>query len=190
MFETERLILRPFAERDIDLVLNLWNDPDVQRGATNEYLLPRSPAFKEKLREWVRPLPLVDSAQLLTRRSQADKALFYVIITLKTNGEFLGNVTLDVSSPKDRDGTLSITLSKKYWGNGYGREILKFTLDYAFKSLGLHRVSLEVIESNVRAVKLYTTMCVLWFVPLSCLTLMSYLKRFQGGRKAAKRRLD
>lgn len=57
MFETERLILRPFRESDLDNMLNLWNEPEVQRGSTNEYLVPRSPTFKEKLRLWVRPIP-------------------------------------------------------------------------------------------------------------------------------------
>lgn len=87
---------------------------------------------------------------------QVDNALFYVIITLKETGEFMGNLTINVSNHKNRDGTLGITLSRKFWGKGYGQEALLFTLDHAFKSLALHRVSLAVFESNVGAVKLYT----------------------------------
>lgn len=56
MFETNRLILRPFQENDINFMLDLWNEPEVQRGTTADYLVPRSKKFKEKLREWVRSL--------------------------------------------------------------------------------------------------------------------------------------
>ena len=88
-----------------------------------------------------------------------DKALLYGIITLKEpSGQFIGNCTINCDKPKNRNGSLGITISKTFWGKGYAKEVLAFVLHYSFKSLALHRISLGVFESNVRAVKLYLKM--------------------------------
>ncbi len=40
-------------------------------------------------------------------------------------------------------------------GNGLGREITRLVLDWAFGPLGAHRVELEVLASNLRAIRCY-----------------------------------
>ena len=54
MFDTERLVLRPFIESDLDHLLRMWNQPEVRKGTSNDYIVPLSPTFKETLRGWVR----------------------------------------------------------------------------------------------------------------------------------------
>lgn len=41
------------------------------------------------------------------------------------------------------------------WGKGYGTDAMRVLLRYAFRQLGLHRVSLEVFEYNARAARSY-----------------------------------
>lgn len=41
------------------------------------------------------------------------------------------------------------------WGKGYGREVARTMLNYAFNSLNLHRVYLRVDASNEKGVKAY-----------------------------------
>lgn len=53
MFTTERLILRACREEDLDIILDLWNQYPVQIGAASDYVVPRSPQFKETIRGWV-----------------------------------------------------------------------------------------------------------------------------------------
>jgi len=45
--------------------------------------------------------------------------------------------------------------NKKCWNNGYGSEALSLLLDYGFKALNLHNVSLRVYSFNERAKKCY-----------------------------------
>jgi RimJ/RimL family protein N-acetyltransferase len=139
MFTTERLILRAFRTEDLDDMLHLWNDPLVQRGLSGSGVIPRAPNYKAKISGFV------------------DSALFYVIITMKENGAFMGmcNIWLDGGNAKNRDGRMGISISPQYWNMGYGTEALKFVVDYAFRWLGLHRVSLGVFDSNKRAVAAY-----------------------------------
>jgi len=44
---------------------------------------------------------------------------------------------------------------REYWGKGYGSDMMKLCLQYAFTELNLHRVSLGVHEYNPRALRSY-----------------------------------
>lgn len=50
MFNTDRLVLRPFRETDIDNIVGLWNDPLVQRGVAVDHMAPRGPKFADQVR--------------------------------------------------------------------------------------------------------------------------------------------
>jgi RimJ/RimL family protein N-acetyltransferase len=139
MFTTERLILRPFRTEDLDDMLRLYNDPLVQRGLSSSGVIPRAPNYKDKISEF------------------ANSALFWVVITMKEDGAFMGvcNIWLEGGNTKNRDGRMAISISPAYWNMGYGTEALKFVVDYAFRWLALHRVSLGVFESNKGAIICY-----------------------------------
>lgn len=44
---------------------------------------------------------------------------------------------------------------REFWGKGYGTEMMKLALQYAFTELNVHRVSLGVHEYNPRALRSY-----------------------------------
>ena len=50
---------------------------------------------------------------------------------------------------------LGVDIIKEYQGRGYGSEAINWTLDWAFKQAGLHRVELSVLGWNDRAKQLY-----------------------------------
>jgi RimJ/RimL family protein N-acetyltransferase len=61
----------------------------------------------------------------------------------------------------DWDDALSLRLAiaigeKSYWGRGYGRDAVATLLDYAFRHRNAHKVWLEVLASNERAIRSYT----------------------------------
>jgi RimJ/RimL family protein N-acetyltransferase len=59
---------------------------------------------------------------------------------------------------KNRDGSFGIAIVSAQWGKGYGTEATRWTVDYCFEQLGLHRISLDVLAGNERALKLYKQM--------------------------------
>ncbi|KAH8104693.1 acyl-CoA N-acyltransferase [Cristinia sonorae] len=136
MFTTERLRLRPYVEADLDRIHALWNEPDVQTGAGGNFVAPRGPKWKETYRGWL-----------------DNNRLHWIIETLQ--GEWVGYLCLVDQNPKNRDGEISILLTKSQWGKGYATEVLQFTVDYAFRVFNLHRVSLGVFGSNDRALEVY-----------------------------------
>lgn len=50
---------------------------------------------------------------------------------------------------------LSISLGRDFQRKGYGTESTKMLVDYGFKNLQLHKISLEVYEFNKEAIKMY-----------------------------------
>jgi RimJ/RimL family protein N-acetyltransferase len=66
--------------------------------------------------------------------------------------KLLGNMSLFNCNWVDRSAVLEIgILNSENWGRGYGSEAIHLLLDFAFKSLNLNRVELEVLDFNKRA---------------------------------------
>jgi RimJ/RimL family protein N-acetyltransferase len=138
MFATARLLLCPYTEADLDDLMHLWSDPRVQSLMTTGELAPHGPGqFRNRL------------------HAQMESAVFGAIVRRQDTGEFLGQVVLHVPERKNRDGTYGVCLSPKFWNCGYGSEVTAFVVDYAFRWIGLQRLSLSVFASNARAVAVY-----------------------------------
>ena len=139
MFATARLLLCPYTEADLDDLVHLWGDPRVQSLMTTG-----------------EPAPHRDASQFRKNlRAQMESAVFGAIVRCRDTGEFMGEVVLHVPERKNRDGTYGVCLSPKYWNCGYGSEVTAFVVDYAFRWIGLQRLSLSVFASNERAVAVY-----------------------------------
>ena len=137
MFTTERLTLRAFRDDDIDKITHMRNNVDVQRNVSTRAIVPLGPQNAQTVRKYV-----LD-------------ATVFVIITLKETGEFIGTSKLATKDPKNRDGSFGICILPEFWGKGYGTEVTRFMVAYGFRWLGLHRVSLTVVQGNKRAISIY-----------------------------------
>ena len=81
---------------------------------------------------------------------------YFLAILHRQTGRHIGNVRL---GPVDRylnTCRYSMMLGDtQYHGKGYGTEIVASCLAYCFETLGFRRVHLEVVRSNIAAVRLY-----------------------------------
>ncbi|THU84926.1 acyl-CoA N-acyltransferase [Dendrothele bispora CBS 962.96] len=136
-FTTDRLVLRPFEESDTQRYLDLLNDVRVQPTAWAKYIVPLGPKWLEKLK------PMIN------------EPLFLAAIETKDTGEWIGVTDLGTMNPKNRDVYFGIMLVPEHWNKGYGTEVTKWMVDHAFHWLAMHRVSLEVYETNETAIDLY-----------------------------------
>ncbi|CAJ2505214.1 Uu.00g126080.m01.CDS01 [Anthostomella pinea] len=57
-----------------------------------------------------------------------------------------------------RSTEIGIGIIKAWQGQGYGGEAIDWVLDWAFEKAGMHRVEVNVMEYNERAVHLYRSM--------------------------------
>ncbi len=74
----------------------------------------------------------------------------------RQNDKPIGLIELDGVNWSTGDAFVGIGLGERdYWGKGYGTEAMNILLGYAFRELGLRRVSLTVFEYNPRAIHSY-----------------------------------
>jgi len=78
-------------------------------------------------------------------------------VTIREGGDdkLIGIVRLKRGDPEDRKADFGIAIERAYWDQGYGTDATRTILRFAFDEMGLHRVSLGVIEHNARARRCY-----------------------------------
>ncbi|KAG2145832.1 acyl-CoA N-acyltransferase [Suillus clintonianus] len=105
------------------------------REVTAESLTPQPTKYKESL------------------KTLAENSTIWFTIILRETNEFVGQCSIKVAEPvKNRDGLFGISMFPKFWGKGCVTEAAWFTVDHAFKALGVQRVSLNVSEGNKAAI--------------------------------------
>jgi RimJ/RimL family protein N-acetyltransferase len=82
-------------------------------------------------------------------------SFFHFRLRTLADNTLIGFVELEVDWP-NQACFLAIGIGEPdYWGQGYGSDALRLALRYAFQELGLHRVGLNVISNNARAIHVY-----------------------------------
>jgi RimJ/RimL family protein N-acetyltransferase len=122
---TERLVLRPFAERDLDDLHALTGDPEVVRYLYWEVHTP------EETREALRRRIAQDA---LTEEGQ------WLVLAMELDGRVIGQVVLKWASRSSRQGELGFVMHPAHQGKGYAREAAGAMLRLGFEDLGLHRI--------------------------------------------------
>jgi len=70
--------------------------------------------------------------------------------------KLLGDIDLYVVDWTGRDAFVGLGIGEReFWGKGYGTDLMRLILRYAFTEINLHRVTLNVFEYNPRAIRSY-----------------------------------
>jgi RimJ/RimL family protein N-acetyltransferase len=72
-------------------------------------------------------------------------------------GMLIGRCELFDFDETSRNCKLGISISKEYWGQGFGREAVQLLVDYAFTARNLVKVHLDVLADNERAIRSYAS---------------------------------
>ena len=75
---------------------------------------------------------------------------------IEADGKYIGYCSL--MHLQNRYGNLELGIligDRKYWGRGYGREVVKLLLEYGFHYLGARRIDLTTHAKNERAIRCY-----------------------------------
>ncbi|KAK7690376.1 hypothetical protein QCA50_007034 [Cerrena zonata] len=140
MFTTERLILRPYKQSDVDELLTDLVSYQTQLWTNPLFITPKSPKWRE---DWQKAL---------------EAFLFHAVLVLKNEPDKIVGLLVIGMSPretKNRNGELGIALLPEYRNQRFGPEVVNFAVDYGFRGLGFHRMSLTAFGGNERALKVY-----------------------------------
>lgn len=78
-----------------------------------------------------------------------------VLIIIENEIVGIASITSVQKERMKHNGTLGISLRKKYWGIGLGSEIMAYLIDWAKSNKITKKINLLVREDNIRGVKLY-----------------------------------
>ena len=90
----------------------------------------------------------------------ANGTIFFLVVEDKDSEghEFLGHISLSFKPPPERDAAVAIALKERYRGRGFGTELMHWLITYGFREFGLRRISLNVLEDNILALRMYKKM--------------------------------
>ena len=133
-----RIAFRPLEVEDLEVCRAWLNDPEIHR-----HLGRFRPISRAEEREWLEGL----------HRKEADHVFGIVRLS---DGRLIGNCGLHKAGLPNRDAELGIAIGDRAsLARGLGREAVGLLLDYAFATLGLHRVTLRVYADNLRGIRCY-----------------------------------
>jgi RimJ/RimL family protein N-acetyltransferase len=135
---TPRLTLRRPLATDVTDRFALGRDPEIYRmlGAEPAKLPPLT---KEQARGWVESINAHPAAWII-----------------EFEGRAIGEVLIDNIVEADlRAGIIIGILDPASLGKGLGTEALRAICDFAFDTLGLHKLSMRVLAFNTRALRAY-----------------------------------
>ena len=137
--ESDRLLLRRFADGDLLPFLAYLNDPLVARYQTWEsYSEQQARDVIEQQKNLAPGLP---------------GQWFTFALELKQAGALIGHIALKTQEDK-LQAEIGFTLSREYHGKGLAFEAAACVLDYVFVNLGLHRVTAITDCENNKSVAL------------------------------------
>lgn len=135
--ETERLILRPWEDRDLDAFAAMNADPDVMRYFPSVMDRDGTAAMMERAR---------------TKLAADGFCVFPV--ERKVDGAFLGFVGLNRPSydkplPFDPCVEFAWRLARSAWGQGYATEAARAWMRFGFETLGLDEIVAFTTVTNI-----------------------------------------
>lgn len=125
--EGKRIFLTPLAECDLERTYRWFHDKEFVN-LVGSYLQPVSMA---KYKDGFDKLLMTCDG----------KARIFLSIILKSNGEFIGNISLDGIDQYERKASFGIFLGeKRHRGRGYSYEAARQLFKYGFDDMGLRRI--------------------------------------------------
>ncbi|MCX8175513.1 MAG: GNAT family N-acetyltransferase [Candidatus Micrarchaeota archaeon] len=136
----EKVYLRGLEKKDLEGPYFQWaNDPEV----TKYMFMGLKPNYLELLLEEYE------------KSIRSNNEVVFLVVDKKTDKP-IGSTGLYMINWNARSAEYRIVIGEKqYWGRGYGTEVAKLILAYAFDKLNLNKIWLGVNADNLLAVKSY-----------------------------------
>ena len=136
--ETSRMILRPIAIEDCELVFNYRSDKE-----TNLY------------QSWIPDS--IDEVQSFISKNPTQINIpdtwFQLVIITKQDNQVIGDIGLHFLND-NHQAEIGITLSKHSQNQGYATEALRSVLSYLFSDLKKHRIIASIDPNNISSMRL------------------------------------
>jgi len=128
-----RLALRGPRDDDIDAMFALFSDPEVMRYWSRPPMTARGEAEGY----------VAEIGEAFAERSKLNW-----MVVRRADDVAIGTCTLFRFEPRHRRAEIGYALRPDHWGQGYAGEAVGLALDWAFRTLGLHRIEADIDPRN------------------------------------------
>ena len=136
-----RIMLREYQSEDFASIRSWVNDAQVTRYLSTRFWAPQT---------------TVDTQGFLSRMVQSSHNAFNYVIADAQYGRYIGQLDMFRVDWRLRQGEIGMVIAgAEDRGRGYGTEALELLAEFAFNSLGLERIELEVHMENAAALRCY-----------------------------------
>jgi len=132
--------LRKLEEKDVNGMLEWMHDPDININ----FRFDAESMTEEKALNFI-----------AKANKDYDEGTAYNFAIADESDEYLGTISLKDINNTDKTAEYAISLRKKAQGKGVAVKATKKVLEYAFETLNLNKVYLNVLSYNTRAINLY-----------------------------------
>jgi len=140
VIEGDKILLRPVRTDDRDKTLALRMDFETNKS----YMGFPYPINEFSEERWI--AGLYPEGQ----RTRIDFA-----IEEKETGAFVGLISVKELDALHQRAAFGILLGREFWGKGYAKDAMVLFFRYLFEEINIHRIYLQVLMSNERAIALY-----------------------------------
>jgi len=134
---TRQVELKPLTSSHVQLVFDLFNDPQIYDHTFLTNAFPVSDlSIKKKVESWL----------------NASNQKHFVIVG-EQDQEF-GIAQIYEISTTNRKCSLGIILASNYNSKGIGTEVIEQLISFCFNKLNLHKIEVSITESNVKSINL------------------------------------
>jgi len=129
----KRVVLRAPTPDDADALFALFADPEV-------------------MRYWSRP-PMTARAEAEGLIGEildgfAQRTILNWMVTSRQDGALIGTCALFRIDARHRRAEIGYSLRREQWGHGLAADAVSLMLDWAFRTLGLHRIEADIDPRN------------------------------------------
>ena len=137
--ETSRLILREYTEDDSTAVLAYQGDPRYLR------YYPWETRTLEDAQRFLR--------QFIDWQSESPRRRFQLAVLLRETGALIGSCGVRHKPGDETEADIGFELSPEHWGCGYATEAATAMAEFAFRELGVRRLSSWCIAENAASAR-------------------------------------
>ena len=136
-----KVMLREYQSDDFASIRQWVNDASVTRYLSTRFWAPQT---------------TVDTQEFLSRMMQSSHNAYNFVIADAADGRYIGQLDMFRVDWRLRQGEIGMVIaSAEDRGRGLGTEALQLLARFAFETLGLERIELEVHMQNAAAIRCY-----------------------------------
>ena len=139
MFETERLVVRPFREEDAQKLYENHLDEEVRKWFPNEC--------------YADPAEALDAVRFYADCVNDGRLPFVLGVELKETKELIGDTGISEVEGKPDETEIGYCIGKPYRGKGYASELLNAMSCFAASRFGTRVIHGRVVHGNTASVK-------------------------------------